>query len=187
MRKLIVLAALLAFTGKTFADVNMSIAKDQARRTGGQTSAGVQTQPPSSPSTPMDPALAATLQNVADLKADLDALAGAADAAGGAEQRVSLLNHLSSAAAPGKKATPATIKKLTSHLIAAVSGRKNLAAKNHSLARSLHALFNGAHLSTTQQEALLTGFKKTLTEAGVPVDDADNVVADLKQVVTETQ
>ena len=84
MRKLIALVALLAFTGKASADVNMAIAKDQAKRQANQsnTQQGVTPSQPPAPSTPqqppMDPALAATLQNVADLRADLDALTGAA-------------------------------------------------------------------------------------------------------------
>jgi hypothetical protein len=201
MKQFFLIVVTLAFAGQALADVNYDLAAKQARRASDQNNAeqnrigreagGGQSQSPQSPSAPtappMDPALAATLNNIADLKADLDALNQAADAAAGAELRVSLLNHLSSAAGTGKKAATASIKKLADHLIAAASGRKNLAAQNPKLARSLHALFNGAHLSATQPETLLTGVKKALTEAGVPAEDADNLVADLKQIVAETQ
>jgi hypothetical protein len=190
MKKLLVLAVLLAFAGKTLADVNMFIAKEQARRASGQAAAGGQPQAPSSsaPSaTPVDPALAATLQNVGDLKADLDALVKASDAEAGGEQRIPLLNHLSSAAAPGKKATTASVKKIAGQLVTAISGKKNLSAQTTKLAQSLHALFNGAHLSAAQQETVLNGFKKILTDGGVAADDADKLVADLKQVAAETQ
>jgi uncharacterized phage infection (PIP) family protein YhgE len=198
MKNIFLLAVTFALAGQALADVNYDLATKQARRAADQNNAeqnrigreagGGQSQSPSSPSAPpMDPVLAATLQNIADLKADLDALSQAADATAGAAQRVSLLNHLSSAAATGKKATTASIKKLADQLIATMSGRKNLAAQNTKLARSLHALFNGAHLSATQQETLLAGVKKVLTEAGVPAEDTDHLVASLKQVVTETQ
>ncbi len=201
MKNLFLLAVTFALAGQALADVNYDLATKQARRAADQNNAeqnrigreagGGQQQSPKAPNVPaappMDPVLAATLQNIADLKTDLDALNQAADATAGAAQRVSLLNHLSSAAATGKKATTASIKKLADQLIATVSGRKSLAAQNTKLARSLHALFNGAHLSATQQETLLAGVKKVLTEAGVPAEDASQLVAILKQVATETQ
>lgn len=202
MKKIFLLAVTLAFAGRALADVNYDLATKQARRTSDQNNAeqnrigreaggGGQSSSPQSPSVPaappMDPALAATLQNIADLKTDLDALTAAADATAGAERRVSLLNHLSSAATAGKKATTASVKKLADQIIATVSGRKNLAAQNAKLARSLHALFNGSHLSATQLATLLSGVKKVLAEAGVATDDTDNLVAALKQVYTETQ
>ena len=166
----------------------MSIAKDQARRQANQGNAGgVPAPPPALSAPPMDPALAATLQNIADLRADLDAINQAADATAAGDQRASLMTHLSAAAAPGKKAATASIRKLAAQLIAATSGRKNLTAQNAKLARDIHALFNSAHLAAPQTQTLLDGFKKILTEAGVATSDADNVVSDLKQVATETQ
>jgi len=183
----------LVFASHALADVNYDLGKKQAKRDVEQSNAqqGIapaQPQSPSAPSAPpMDPALAATLQNIADLRADLTALNQAADAQAGADQRSSLMTHLSAAAAPGKKATTASVRKLAGHLITAASGRKSLTAQNAQLARSLHALFNGAHLSAAQQPTLLDGVKKILTDAGVPADDADNVVSDLKLIATETQ
>lgn len=201
MKNIFLVAVTLAFAGSVLADVNYDLATKQARRASDQNTAeqnrigreagGGQSQSPSSPSAPVappiDPALAATLQNIANLKTDLDALTVAADATAGAAQRVSLLNHLSSAATAGKKATTASVKKLADQIIAAVSGKKNLAAQNTKLARSLHALFNCSHLSATQQETLIGGVKKILADAGVTTDDTDNLVAALKQVATETQ
>ena len=193
MKRLLVLVVALACAGQALADVNYDLAKKQARRDVSESNAqqGVQPQSPSAPSAPapppMDPALVATLQNIADLKADLDALVQVADAAGGADQRAPLLNHLSSAATAGKKATTASIKRLADHLIAAVSGRKNLSPQTARLARNIHALFNSAHLLAAQQETLLNGAKKILTEAGLPADDAEKLVGDLKQVAAETQ
>lgn len=197
MKAIVVLTVALAFANNAPADVNYDLAKGQAKRAVNQTIAASQGNtpaPPQSPAAPpapsappMDPALAATLQNIADLRADLDALAQAADAPAAADQRAALLTHLSAAAAHDKKAPAASVKTLASHLIIAVSGKKNLAAQNTTLARDLHALFNGGHLSATQTQSLLDGVKKILTGAGIPPDGADNVVADLKQIAAETQ
>jgi hypothetical protein len=193
MKAFVVLALALAFAGKTLADVNYNIAKDQGKRQANQSNAqqGVtpaQPQAPAAPqSPPMDPALAATRQNVADLRADLDALNQAADAPAAGDQRASLMTHLSAAAAPGKKAATASVRKLAAHLITAASGKKSLTAQNAKLARDIHTLFNGAHLATPQTQPLLDGVKKTFTAAGVAANDADAVVSDLKQVAAETR
>ena len=190
MKTFAILALVLAFAGAALGDVNYNIGKQQAKRAAGSGDAppgGTPSQPQTPAAPPMDPALAATLQNIADLRADLDALNQAADASAGAEQRAPLMTHLSAAAAHDKKATTASVKKLAGHLIAAATGRKSLTAQNAQLAQNLHALFNGAHLSATQQQTALDGVKKILTGAGVPADDADSLVNDLKQVATETQ
>jgi len=183
----------LAFAFPARADVNYNLAKDQAKRAVNQSNAE-QGIPPSYPQTPSapgtppaDPALAATLQNITDLRADLTVLIQADDAQAGADQRAALMTHLSAAAAPGKKAATDSVKKLAGHLITAASGRKILAAQNAVLARDLHALFNRAHLSAVQQQTLLDSVKKILTDAGVPADDADNIISDLKQIAAETQ
>ena len=193
MKAFFAMAVALAVVGTARADVNYNLAKDQAKRAVNQSNAE-QGIPPSYPQTPSapgtpptDPALAATLQNIADLRADLTALIQADDAQAGADQRASLMTHLSAAAAPGKKAATDSVKKLAGHLITAASSQKKLVAQNAVLARDLHALFNSAHLSAGQQQTLLDGVKKILTDAGVPTDDADNVVSDLKQIAAETQ
>ena len=186
MKPFVVLAVALAFAGNAPADVNYNLAKDQAKRDANQNNAqqGVAPSQPPSPSAPQtpptDPALIATLQNIVDLRADLDALVQAADAQAGADQRASLMTHLSAAAARDKKASPASVKKIAGHLIAAVSGKKNLAAQNAKLARDIHALFNGAHLSATQQQTLLDGAEKILTDAGRSGGRSGDVIGDLK-------
>jgi hypothetical protein len=201
MKASVILAVTLAFAGTAPADVNYNLAIGQAKRAVNQTEAASQggtapTQPSApaappaqsaQPAPPANPELAATLQNIADLRTDLDTLAQAADAQAGEDQRAPLMTHLSAAAGHDKKAAPESVKKLAGHLIAAVGGKKKLAAQNASLARDVHALFNGGHLSATQQQALLDGAKKILTDAGVPPDAADNVVADLKQIAAETR
>lgn len=185
MKKIILLAAAFAVVS-TRADVNYYMATQQAHRAVEQGNAEQQRVAQEAAGQPADPALAATLKNINDLKADLDALVNAADATAGAAQRTPLLNDLSAAAAPGKKAAAASVKKLADQLIAVLSGKKTLAPQNLKFARSLHALFNASHLSAAQQQTLLDGFKKVLTDAGVAADDADGLVADLKQIVSET-
>lgn len=185
--------ALLLLAANLRADVNYDLGKKQAKRDVSQSNAqqGVAPAQPQSPAAPQapptDPALVATLQNIADLRADLDAIGQAADAQAGAVQRASLMTHLSAAAAHDKKAATASIKKLAGHMIAATSGNKKLSAQNTKLARDFHTLFNGAHLSATQTQTLLDDVKKILTEANVTEADADTIVADLKQIATETQ
>jgi len=193
MKLFVVLTVLLAFVGSALADVNYYLGKQQAKRDVSQSDAqqGITPAQPQSPAAPQapptDPALVAILQNIADLRADLDAINHAADAQAGAEQRASLMTHLSAAAAHDKKAATASIRKLAGHWITATSGNKKLTAQNAKLARDFHALFNGAHLSATQTQALLDDVEKILTDAGVTEADATNIVADLKQIAIETQ
>jgi hypothetical protein len=193
MKAFVVLVVILAFANGALADVNYDLGKKQAKRDVSQSDAqqGItpaQPQAPAAPQAPAtDPALVATMQNIGDLRADLDAINQAADAQTGADQRASLMTHLSAAAAHDKKASTASIRKLAGHLITAISGNKKLSTQNAKLARNFHALFNGAHLSTTQTQTLLDDVKKILTDGGVTTDNADNIVGDLKQIAAETQ
>lgn len=165
---------------------NMSIAKDQAKRAAGTSPAG-QTPAAQNPSAaPVDPALAATMKNVANLRADFAIISAAADATAAADQRVSLLNNLS-AAAQGTKASTANVRKLAGDLINALAGRKKIPAQSQKLGGVIHALFNGAHVSETQQETLLKEVTKILTDAEVPADDAAKVTEDLKAIAAETK
>ena len=69
-----------------------------------------------------------------------------------------------------------------------MTGQKKLAAaQQKKLAQAIHALFNSAHLTAAQQQALLTDVQKILTDGGASLDDAVNVVTDLKAVVAETK
>ena len=110
MKASVILAVTLAFAGTAPADVNYNLAIGQAKRAVNQTTAASQggaapasppasAAPPAQPAPPANPELAATLQNIADLRADLDALAQAADAQAGDDQRAPLMTHLSAAPA----------------------------------------------------------------------------------------
>jgi hypothetical protein len=135
---------------------------------------------------PINPALQATLKNVAGLQTDLAGLAAAGDKAG-TEQKNALLNDLSQAA-QGPKASTDSVKKLADDLQAAVAGKTKLTAPQQTkLARDVHALFNSAHLSPAQQQALLTDVQKVLTSGGAEQNASGDVVADLKAVVDQTK
>jgi hypothetical protein len=139
------------------------------------------------PAAPVDPALQATLHNVSGLQADFAALNNSTGDKPDPSQKISLLNNLSQAA-QGTQASPASVKKLADDLLTAVAGKKKLAAAQQTkLAREVHALFNGAHLTAAQQQALLTDVQKILTDGGASLDDAVNVVTDLKAVAAETK
>src|SRR2546430_543690 len=117
MKACIALLCALCVSGTTFAQVNYNAAKRQARDAVTKTENASQGQapqpsqpPPSTPPpaaqnpAPEDPRLAATLQNIADLRHDLDALS-----AGFGPK--SLTNDLATAAV-GTKASTESVGKL---------------------------------------------------------------------------
>ena len=133
---------------------------------------------------PADPVALATQKNIAGLQADFTAFSQLTDTNPPPAQKTALLNNLTTAAA-GKKAVSASVQKLAGHLITATSGKKNAAPLV--LARSVHALFNGAHLTAAQITTLLDGVKKNLTTAGASEADVASVVDDLKGIAEETK
>jgi hypothetical protein len=173
-----------------------NIAKGQARRANEANNAEQQrienaTRDPVRPNTPgqpapppADPIREATLKNIGDLQSDFTALNNVTGAETPAAQKAALLNDLT-AAALGKKAASASVKTLADHLIAVTSGKKNSAPSV--LARNVHALFNGSHLTAAQTATLLDGVKKNLLAAGASETDAGNVVDDLKGIADETK
>jgi len=190
--KTVLFLLLGGLTAELASGQNMSIAKDQAHRAAAQTQEhsgvgpGTSHNPPAAAQpAPTDPALAATLQNISGLRTDLTAIS-ATDSVSAVDQRGSLLNHLS-AAAQGTKASAANVRKLATDLINALAGQKKIAAQSQKLGGIIHALFNGGHLSATQQETLLTDATKILTEAGVSTGDAAKIVEDLKAIAAETK
>ena len=186
MKPALVIGLLLAVVATGRADV-FSQAKGQAKRAGGQESAPAGTQPQAPQNNqPMDPALAATLANIANLRTDFAALNNSADSIPSADVRLSLLNHLS-AAAQGPKPSSATIQKLAGQLGTALLGKKSMTARQATLARYVHALFNGSHLTEAQRQTILDEVKKILAEAGCSVDDSAAILISLHAIVTETK
>jgi hypothetical protein len=189
----------LLIAGSALADP-YTIAKSQAKRASSQNdaeqsrianaangAAPAQPAPAAPAATPANPALQATLNNINSLQANFAVLNNAAADTPDPDQKISLLNNLSSAA-QGTKPASTSVKTLADDLVAAVAGRKKLnAAQQTTLARDVHAIFNSAHLSAAQQQALYDGVQKILTDGGASVDDAVNVVTDLKKISAETQ
>ncbi len=187
----------LLVTGGALADP-YSMAIQQARRASDQNTAEQQQiqngsgggpgQSAASPkAAPMDPALQATLSNINGLQTDLGALSNSTGDKPDPMQRISLLNNLS-AAAQGTKASSDSVKKLADDLLTAVSGRKQITtAQQTRLARDIHALFNSSHLTEAQQKLMFDDAQKILTDGGVSLDAAVDVVTDLKKVSSETK
>jgi len=149
----------------------------------GRTSASA----PGATAAPMDPKLAATMKNVGGLQKDFATLIAAADKPETSD-KVALLNDLSQASQGDNKAGSDSIKKLADDLSTALAGQKKLTVPQQmKLAQQVHALFNSAHLSATQQQTLLASVQKMLTDAGAPLDSAVDVVTDLKTIISETK
>lgn len=142
---------------------------------------------PGASTTPMSPELQATLNNINSLQANFTAFSSSASEKPDPAQKVSLLNNLSQAAS-GKKAPSEAIKKLADDLMVAVSGKKKFAAApQKKLAAEVHALFNSSHLTDVQLKTMFDDVQKILTEAGATLDDAVNVVTDLKKIAEATK
>jgi hypothetical protein len=134
---------------------------------------------PNNPSPQPNPALEATLQNIANLRADFGNFAD------GQTNRQSLINDLT-AAAQGAKASPTDVSKLAEHLVA-IAGNKNLEVQHQKLAQSVHAIFNSSHLSAAQQQMVCDNVQKILSDDGASSDDVTNVINDLKTIAAETK
>jgi hypothetical protein len=142
--------------------------------------------PQNNPNPPADPALQATLQNIASLRNDFTAIGIADTSASLAVQKQSLTNDLA-IAAQGAKAQPASISKLADDLTTAIAGKEKFRVPQPKLAQFVHAIFNSSHLTTAQQQMIFDGVQKTLTDGGALPDDATNVVNDIKTIASETK
>jgi hypothetical protein len=146
-------------------------------------------QSPAAPSQnvpPPNPALQATMENIAGLRADLAALGGAPDTNLTTAQKLPLLNDLA-AAAQGTKPTQKSLSQLGDDLAAAIAGKEKLRAPQPRLAQYVHAAFNGAHLTAAQEKMIFDDVQKILNTGGVSPEDATNVVNDLKTIAAETK
>lgn len=142
---------------------------------------------PSTPATPpANPALQATLNNINSLQTDIKAV-GSASGAPDASLKINLLNDLTSAA-QGGKASSDSVKRLADDLLKAIVGKNQIsAAQQTKLARDIHAIFNSSHLSSAQQQTMFDDVQKTLTDSGISLDSAVDVVTDLKNIATQTK
>jgi hypothetical protein len=131
-----------------------------------------------------NPALAATLQNITNLQGDFVMVINANGDK--ADQKIALMNDFSSAS-QGAKASANSVKELAKDLMTAMAGNKKLEAQQLKLAREIHAVFNSSHLTAARQQTVFDDVQKTLTDAGVSMDAAIDVVTDLKTIAAETQ
>jgi hypothetical protein len=129
---------------------------------------------------PPDPALQATMQNIHNLNADFG------DLDSHPTNTAPLIKDLTDAA-HGAKASPESVSKLAGDLAAAIAGNAKIKPQHPKLSQYVHAAFNGSHLTPVQQQAVLAGVKKILSDGGVPDDDAAKVISDLKAIATETK
>jgi hypothetical protein len=135
---------------------------------------------------PVDPVLAATQHNIAELRADFAVLNACTNDTPPAERKTSLLNNLK-AAAQGTTPPEDSIHQLADHLLTATLGRKQMQGQQLSLARYIHASFNGSHLKEAQQKMIFDAVKNIFTDSGVPAGDAGAIVGDLRKIAGETQ
>ena len=133
-----------------------------------------------------DPALEATLRNIAGLRADLAALGNLTGTNSANPQKQLLLNDLTTAAQAAKP-SPATVSRLADDLAAATAGKVKTDATHQKLAQDVHAIFNSSHLSPAQQQMIFDDVQKILRSGGASPDDATNVVNDIKKIATETR
>lgn len=127
-----------------------------------------------------DPALVATLQNIASLQTDLAGLES------NPAKKQPSINDLT-AAAQGARASEKSVAKLAADLAGALSGKSFSEDQLKKLAQYLHALCNSSHLSQTQQQTVLEAIRKILQAGGVPPQSAATIVADAKAVSAETK
>ena len=158
MKTLIAIFCALLVAGSASAQGAYNIAKQQAKGAAAreaQNQQAIDPTPPPAPATPLpsnpqpNPALEATLRNIADLRADLQKF----DA--NPTNTRPLINDLT-AAAQGAKASPASVSKLAEHLATAIAGNKKLAAQHQKLAQNLHAIFNSVNLNIFKSPKLIS-------------------------------
>jgi hypothetical protein len=189
MKTVVVLICALLLAGLTQAQDIYTASKRQARRAVANTEAASNQDPdaqqPQSAAQapapqPMDPALAATLKNIASLRADLLSLntnTPPSDA---------LTNDLT-AAASGTKPSADAVAKLAGDLQTAIAGKPALRAHYQKLAQYLHAVFNGSHLTPAQFQAISDDTEQILSNNGASYESTEAVVHDLKALFRATQ
>ena len=192
--KLLVALACALFIANTLLADPYSAAIQQAKRVSAQETAANQrlgesptpVPPQNNPNTPADPALQATLQNIASLRNDFSTIGNAAAGASLTIVKQTLTNDLA-IAAQGVKPQAASISRLADDLMTAISGKEKLRTPQQKLSQFTHAIFNSAHLTPAQQQTFFSGVQKILTDGGASADETANVVNDLKTIASETK
>ena len=136
--------------------------------------------PPGQAPQAMDPALAATLQNIAHLRADLINLST------NATPSEALTNDLT-AASTGTKPSADTVAKVIGDLQAVLKDKPALRGHFQKFAQYLHASANGAHLTPAQFQVISDDLEKILEDAGAPYAATEDLLDDLKHLVRETK
>lgn len=180
MKTFIAFVCALLVAGYATAQGAYNIAKQQAKGAAGQPAPAPPAAPPPPASPQPNPALEATLRNIASLRADFEKFDS------NPTNKQPLINDLT-AAAQGTKAKPASVASLAGHLATVFAGNKKLRAQHQKLAQNIHALFNSAHLSASQQQTMFDGVQKILSDGGVSPEDTAKVIGDLKTIATETK
>ncbi|MGH7950685.1 MAG: hypothetical protein ACREFE_02025 [Limisphaerales bacterium] len=145
---------------------------DQTQSSGSSAPNNSSSQPV--PGSPLD----VTKQNIANLRADFEALKTSPT------NMQPLINDLT-VAAEGTKPQQASISKLAADLTTAIGGNAKL--QTQKLAQDVHAIFNSSHLSSEQQEMVFEDVQNLLTNSGTLPADAKTVVNDIKTIATETK
>lgn len=194
MKTFIAFSCVLCVGGSVLADpysAAMRQAKDVSAKVtkadqGNQPSTAPSPTAPPQPGQQLDPVLAATLRNVASLRADFAALSELAATNSTATQKQLLLNDLATAA-QGAKPSPASVSKLADDLVTATVGKVKADTARQKLAQDVHAIFNSSFLSPAQQQMIFDNVQKILQSGGASPDVATNVVNDIKTIATETK
>lgn len=195
MKPFIPVACVLFLAHAAVADPYSS-AIQQAKRVANQETAAnqrllnneqpVATPAQANPAQPVDPVLQATLQNIQNLQNDFSALASLTNTVSIQNEKQGLTNDLATAAFGNKPSQP-SLAKLGDDLAAVIVGNEKLRPQHLKLAQSFHAIFNSAHLSPAQQQAIFSDVQRILVGGGVTADDAANVVNDIKTIASETK
>jgi hypothetical protein len=162
-----------------------NMAKQQARNAANGESAQQGANPPAAAPPqytppPPDPMLQATMRNVNNLRVDFEHF----DV--NPTNTVTLIKDLNEAA-QGTKPSAANTAKLAQDLAIVMAGNQRLHTQHQKLAQYVHAMCNGSHLSSAQQQMVLDAVKKILSDGGVATDDCAKVIGDLKAIATETK
>ncbi len=141
--------------------------------------------PAVTPASPNVPKLSATRQhNINQLLADLKAINSKSVTP---EQKLQLKKDLLAAAEGAKKPSSDSVTKLANNLAGAWADQKLSAQEQAFLAKDLNAVLNSANLSAAESQGALNSAQTILKYSGMPKDDSQKIVNDLKAIAAELQ